>query len=248
MENKIGKEFMLKTQPSFLEPSPQSLGFPQPPLEVPCADEITRIKLPEPQTIDMPRMDLRQAVEQRVSVRKYSQEALSLEELSLLLWLTQGVKQVTRRPATSRTVPSAGARHAFETYLLINRVDGLQPGVYRFLAIEHALIKVNLSAEIAEKLTQACYGQKMVSSSAVTFFWAAEMERMTWRYTQRGYRYIHLDAGHVCQNLYLAGEAFDCGTCAIAAFDDETLNGLLDLDGEERFVVYLAALGKKKDK
>ena len=248
MEKKIGKEFMHKTQPFFLEPSPQNLGLPQPPLEVPCANDIPRISLPEPKEIRIPQMDLRQAIEQRVSVRKYSQEPLSLEELSCLLWLTQGVKEVTRRPATSRTVPSAGARHAFETYILVNRVTGLQPGLYRFLALEHALIEVNLSAKIAEELTQACFGQKMVSTSAVTFFWAAEMERMTWRYTQRGYRYIHLDAGHVCQNLYLSGEALGCGTCAIAAFEDETLNGLLVLDGEERFVVYLAALGKKEVK
>jgi SagB-type dehydrogenase family enzyme len=248
MENKIGIEFMRRTQPASLEPSSQSLGFPQPPLEVPCADNTPRVRLPDPKGVRIPQIDLRQAIEQRVSVRKYDQEPLSLEELSILLWLTQGVKEVTRRPATSRTVPSAGARHAFETYLLINRIDGLQPGLYRFLALEHALIEVNLSAGIAEELTQACYGQKMVSSAAVTFFWAAEMERMTWRYTQRGYRYIHLDAGHVCQNLYLAGEALDCGTCAIAAFDDETLNGLLGLDGEERFVVYLAALGKKEKK
>ena len=184
---------------------------------------------PNPKRSESPKWICVRLLKQRVSVRKYSQEPLSLEELSCLLWLTQGVKEVTRRPATSRTVPSAGARHAFETYILVNRVTGLQPGLYRFLALEHALIAVNLSAKIAEELTQACFGQKMVSTSAVAFFWAAEMERMTWRYTQRGYRYIHLDAGHVCQNLYLSGEAFGCGTCAIAAFEDETLNGLLGL-------------------
>ena len=68
---------------------------------------------------------------------------------------------------------------------------------------------------------------------------------MTWRYEQRGYRYLHLDAGHVCQNLYLAAEAIDSGVCAIAAFDDETLNTLLSLDGEEQFVIYLATVGKR---
>jgi SagB-type dehydrogenase family enzyme len=190
-------------------------------------------------------MNLRQAIEQRVSIRQYSAEYLSMDEFSMLLWLTQGVKQVTTRPATQRTVPSAGARHAFETFILANRVDGLTPGVYRFLAIEHALQEVNLDPLIASRLEEACLGQKMITRSAAAFFWAAVAERMTWRYVERGYRYLHLDAGHVCQNLYLAGESMGCGTCAIAAYDDDLVNGALGLDGEKIFVVYLAALGKK---
>ncbi len=81
--------------------------------------------------------------------------------------------------------------------------------------------------------------------SAVTFLWVAVPYRMTWRYQERGYRYLHLDAGHVCQNLYLAAEAIDAGVCAVAAFDDDALNTLLCLDAKEAFVIYLAAVGKK---
>lgn len=157
------------------------------------------------------------------------------------------MKAVTQRPATLRTVPSAGARHAFETYLLINRVDGIQPGLYRYIALEHALLAVDLAEGIAQRLTDACYYQKQVLHSAVTFFWAAALERMAWRYVERGYRYLHLDAGHVCQNLYLAAEVIRAGVCAIGAFDDETLNGLLGLDGENDFVVYAASTGKRAD-
>jgi SagB-type dehydrogenase family enzyme len=70
---------------------------------------------------------------------------------------------------------------------------------------------------------------------------------MTWRYGERGYRYLHLDAGHVCQNLYLASETIDAGTCAVGAFDDDALNNLLGLNEEEAFVIYLATVGKKTD-
>ncbi|MCD4673972.1 MAG: SagB/ThcOx family dehydrogenase, partial [Anaerolineaceae bacterium] len=140
---------------------------------------------------------------------------------------------------------SAGARHAFETFVLVNRVEGLASGLYRYLASEHALILADNSDNIAEVLVHACYKQVMVSRAAVSFFWAAVVDRMFWRYDERGYRYLHLDAGHVCQNLYLAGESLGCGTCAIAAFDDDLLNDALELDGKEMFAVYAAALGKK---
>ncbi|HEY3312047.1 MAG TPA: SagB/ThcOx family dehydrogenase, partial [Anaerolineales bacterium] len=75
--------------------------------------------------------------------------------------------------------------------------------------------------------------------------WVAVLARMRWRYGQRGYRYLHLDAGHVCQNLSLAAEATGCGICPIAAFNDDLLNGVLGLDGEEQFAIYMASLGKK---
>ena len=178
-------------------------------------------------------------------MRDYAPDSLTLQELSYLLWCTQGVSQAADRRHTLRTVPSAGARHAFETVLLVNRVEGLAPGLYRFLALDHALQNVPGSEEIAPFVAQACLGQPMLEKCAAAFIWTAVTERITWRYSQRGYRYLHLDAGHVCQNLYLAAESVQCGVCAIAAYDDEELNALLGLDGEEQFVIYLATVGRK---
>jgi SagB-type dehydrogenase family enzyme len=188
---------------------------------------------------------LREVLESRRSVRNYSEQPLTLEELSWLLWSCQGVKEVTIRPVTLRTVPSAGARHPFETYLLVNRVKGLESGLYRFLAIDHKLAVVKLEEGIAERVAEACYRQRFVKECAVAFIFAAVVYRTYWRYGERGYRYMHLDAGHVCQNLYLAAEAIGCGACAIGAFFDEKINAILDLDGVERFVIYIATTGKK---
>lgn len=174
----------------------------------------------------------------------YAPASLALAEISYLLWCTQGVMKATRG-ATLRTVPSAGARHAFETYLLANRVEGLTPRLYHFLAGEHALQPRPGTEGIAPALARACLDQEMLETCAVAFVWVAVASRMTWRYGQRGYRYLHLDAGHVCQNLYLAAESLDCGACAIAAFDDDAVNGLLGVDGEEQFAIYLATVGRK---
>jgi SagB-type dehydrogenase family enzyme len=241
----IGRTFMRLTQHRYLPPSAQSQGLPQPALELPYPLDAPLIALPDPQDLPLPALDLRQVIEQRVTVRTYAEEPLSMGELSFLLWATQGVKEVTHRPVTLRTVPSAGARHAFETYLLVNRVEGLQAGLYRYVALENALLPVRLDAEMVETLTHGCYDQRQVRGSAVTFIWVAVTERMTWRYGERGYRYLLLDAGHVCQNLYLAAEPLNCGVCAIAAYEDDVLNQALGLDGEAQFVIYLASLGRR---
>ena len=120
----------------------------------------------------------------------------------------------------------------------------MQPGLYRFLATKHSLTSINLDPNLSNKITEACLDQSMVKKSAVTFFWIVVIHRMVWRYGERGYRYIHLDAGHVCQNLYLAAANINCGVCAVAAFDDEKLNQVLGMDGIDQFVIYLAPVGK----
>ncbi len=242
----IGKEFMEKTQYKYLEESDQNKKLPQPPLEL--AYDISKevIDLPSPSETRVPTFDLRGAIEGRRSVRDYSDEPLTLGELSWLLWCTQGVREVVGATATLRNVPSAGARHAFETYILVNRVEGLRPGLYRFLAIEHKLMEIDLEEGLADKITEACYRQRIVKRSAATFIWVAVAYRMRWRYGERGYRYLHLDAGHVCQNLYLVAEAIGSGACAIGAYYDDEINGVLGLDGEKQFVIYVATVGKKE--
>ncbi|HWQ05123.1 MAG TPA: SagB/ThcOx family dehydrogenase [Longilinea sp.] len=245
MSSSIGREFYEKTKPQYAEPSQQTQGLPQPPLESDYPPASGLIALSEADRVQIPAMDLRTAIEERITVRHYSDEPISLEELSYLLWVTQGVRQVTARPVTLRNVPSAGARHAFETYLLVNRVSRLETGLYRYVAGEHALLLADSSADVNARVTRACFEQKQVASSAVTFFWAAVLERMYWRYSERGYRYLFLDAGHVCQNLYLAATSVGSGACAIGHYDDDLLNAALGLDGEKMFTVYGASLGKR---
>jgi len=246
MKDNSGSQFMKKTYYHELsEPDQYSGAAPQPPLELPFPEDGRIIPLPRPDEIVVPPMDVRVAIEQRRSLRKYDPGTLTLAELSYLLWESQGLKKVSKRPATLRTVPSAGARHAFETYILVNRVEGVTPGLYRYLAIENALLEVDLSADINSRITAAAADQSQVAESAATFIWVAVVERMFWRYVERGYRYLHLDAGHVCQNLALAAEQIGGGICPIAAFEDEKLNPILGLDGDDQFAIYLASMGKK---
>ncbi len=241
----IGREFMQKTRYAYLGISDQQRGVGPPPSVGTQTEGRESIELPQPDRLGLDELDFLRLVTGRSSLRTYADTAITMPELSFLLWCTQGIKETHAGVATFRTVPSAGARHAFETVLLVNRVEALDPGLYGYAPLEHRLVVLDTGPGLADRAAEACHGQRFVKESALTFLWVAVPYRMTWRYVERGYRYLHLDAGHVCQNLYLAAEAIGGGACAVAAFDDEALADLLGLDGEESFVIYLAAVGKR---
>ncbi|MFN3692396.1 MAG: SagB/ThcOx family dehydrogenase, partial [Fervidobacterium sp.] len=160
-----------------------------------------------------------------------------------LLWCTQGIRFVTEK-ATFRTVPSAGARHPFETYIYAINVVGLEEAIYRYLPIEHKLLLHKKERYLKEEIIRATFDQTFVGNSAAVFIWTAIPYRTEWRYGPTAHKAILLDAGHVCQNLYIAAESINAGTCAIAAYSQKLMDEFLGVDGENEFVIYLAPVGK----
>jgi len=218
----------------------QKRKLPQPPLEKPAPTDAPIINLPAVESLGLGQIALVEAIMRRRSHRKFTNAALSLEELTFLLWATQGVSSIK---SNLRTVPSGGARHPFETYLFINRVGGLQTGLYRYLAMTHQLCLLRTDAEMAAQVARAC-NHEFAGDCAVTFMWSALPYRTEWGYSFLSPKLIALDAGHVCQNLYLACEAIGAGTCAMDAYDQHLLDAFLGLDGEEEFAIYVAPVGK----
>jgi len=225
----------------------QNRRLPAPPLQKPYAPESACVDLPDGASAlaRLGRMSIGEAIAGRESVRDYGEDPLRLEELSALLWATQGVRQVLNSACAIRTVPSAGARHAFETYIAIRRVEGVSSGLYRFLPFDGRMVQLRIDARIGQEAALACLGQEFVAGAAATFFWTVLPSRMEWRYGLAAHKVIALDAGHVCQNLYLACTALGAGTCAIAAYDQAACDRLLGVDGEEEFTVYIAPVGKR---
>jgi len=221
----------------------QYLGMDPPPIQKPIPEGAPAIDLPGPN--GMWKILLAEAISRRESRRSYSHENISLGELSFLLWATQGVRGVPEQGHALRTVPSAGCRHALETYLAVFRVTGLEKGLYRYLPVGHELVLLKKPEGLETETARAALGQRFAGRSAVTFVWTAIPYRMEWRYGDAAYKVIALDAGHVCQNLYLACEAIGAGTCAIAAYDQEKADNLAGVDGEEEFVIYMAPVGKR---
>jgi SagB-type dehydrogenase family enzyme len=224
----------------------QSLGRPAPPMEKPFAVDARRIRLPDREKWEgaVSGTDLVGAISGRRSRRRFRDQPLSLRELAFLLWATQGIREKSTPNPAYRHVPSAGARHSFETYLFVQRLEGVQNGLYRYLPVENELVWEREVADLESQLTAAALGQKFVGRAAVTFVWACIPYRMEWRYSLCAHRVILMDVGHVCQNLYLACQAIAAGTCAVAAYDQERLDALLGVDGEEEFAIYLAPVGK----
>jgi SagB-type dehydrogenase family enzyme len=123
-------------------------------------------------------------------------------------------------------------------------VAGLETGMYRYLPMEHQLLLEFGEEHLEEKIVAATLGQSFIGRAAATFIWTAVPYRMEWRYHIAAHKVILLDAGHVCQNLYLACAAVGAGTCAIAAYNQELMDRLLRVDGQDEFVIYLAPVGK----
>jgi SagB-type dehydrogenase family enzyme len=242
-----GREFLkdsIRLQTDFSQ-TDQRRGVPAPPIEKPFDPETQRVTLTHPgkwESIEA--RNLTDAIGRRESHRRFADEALTLEELSYLLWSTQGVRRARGAGSVLRTVPSAGCRHAFETYLAISNVTGLNQGIYRYLPLENELVLESSPANLQDELILAALGQNFVGQAAVTFVWTVIPYRMEWRYGAASYKVIALDAGHVCQNLYLACESIGSGTCAIAAYHQQMMDALFQVDGEDEFVIYLAPVGK----
>jgi SagB-type dehydrogenase family enzyme len=145
-------------------------------------------------------------------------------------------------PSLLRTVPSGGACHPFETYLLVNRVSELEPGLYRYLSVEHKLLFLHADAELTGKVADAVAG--WAANSAVVFAWTTIPYRTEWRYSIVSHKMIAQESGHLCQNLYLASEAIGAGACVVGAYDQAELDAILDVDGKEEFTIAVVPVGK----
>jgi SagB-type dehydrogenase family enzyme len=228
------------------EKTDQRAGVPVPPLQKAYPEDAQLIDLVAAEDLTVGQMPVIQAIKQRRSHRTYTDEPLTLEELSFLVWATQGISEVDSHGrqlvGTLRTVPSGGARHPFETYLLVRRVEGLAPGLYRYLPVEHKIYLV-FHEDLTEKAHEATRRQ-FLRQSAVVFIWTVIPYRSEWRYSTLAAKIIAQDSGHLCQNLYLACEAIGAGTCAIGAYDQDKIDPILGVDGEEEFTIYVAPVGK----
>lgn len=223
----------------------QSRGIPPPPIEKPFALDGKRIDLvAKDKWQSIGSIDLVSAIQNRRSHRLFRAEPLTLEELSFLLWATQGIRKISSAARGFRTVPSAGCRHALETYLCVLNVAGLEVGIYRYLPLEHQLLFEFSEGRLVERIVAATLGQSFIGRAPVTFIWTTIPYRTEWRYDIAAHKVIAIDAGHVCQNLYLACAAIGAGTCAVAAYDQELMDQLLRVDGKDEFTIYLAPVGK----
>ena len=193
------------------------------------------IKLPSIQTIG--KLSVEEAISKRRSLREYKDEALSLEEVSQLLWSAQGVTANWG----ARTVPSAGALYPLEIYLVVGRVENLKPGIYCYNPERHSLIEI-VEGDQRFALFSVSFFQTCVKNAPISLVICAQYERTIRKYGERGRRYVHIEVGHVGQNIYLQAESLGLTTVAIGAFVDEAVKKVLNIKEEP---LYIMPVGKK---
>ena len=197
------------------------------------------IALPKSKTSSF--MSLEEAIAKRRSIRDYTPEPLSLEEVSQLLWAAQGI---TEAASGKRAAPSAGMTYPLEVYLTVGErgVKDLPVGVYKYIPQNHSITKM-LDEDVRYPLQKAALGQAWVSEAPVTIVIAAIYERTIVRYSDRGIRYVHIEVGHVAENVFLQAVALNLGTVSIGAFNDDDVHKVLGLAKEVK-PIYIMPVGR----
>lgn len=238
--NRIGDDFQKQTEYSRQKMSGGQLDWSKKPARYKAYPNAKRIPLPEPATDHGP--GIWEIIHARRSERDYDpQKSMSKSQLSQLLWASQGITQ--KIPGHElRTAPSAGALYPVETYLVVNRIEEMEKGIYHYNVCEHLLEQIS-SGDFSEHVAEAALDQMMCQTAAVVFIWTAIFPRSKWKYRQRAYRYVYLDAGHIGHAVALAAVALDLGSCQIAALFDQEVNELIGCDGSDESVVYMTSVG-----
>ncbi len=210
-----------------------------------CKGDSSPETLQEIVELPKPRLDgdmsVERALELRRSVREYSDESLSLDEVSQLLWAAQGITEPARG---YRTAPSAGATYPLEVYAVVGEVQGLEPGLYRYSPGDNELIG-KIEGDFRRELQGAALGQRMVGDAPLVILFTAVYERTTARYGQRGERYVHMEAGHAAQNIYLQVVSLNLVTVVVGAFNEVEVKDVLHLPQEEE-PLYIIPVGRPK--
>jgi len=194
------------------------------------------IKLPEPDRVG--KRKLEEVINARRSIREYADSPLTIKEVSQLLWAAQGITS----PDGKRAAPSAGATYPMEIYMVVGAVEGLESGLYRYRPHKHS-IELLMGGDLRKEIYKASLRQEMLLEAPLILVIAAQYERTTRRYGRRGIRYVHMEAGHIGQNIYLEATALGLGTVAVGAFDDKKVKDILHIQEEP---LYLYPVGKRK--
>jgi len=190
-------------------------------------------------------MDFAEVLRRRKSIRTFSNQPLSKVDLGFLLWASTGIQRI--EPGYEfRTAPSAGALYPIETYIAANNVEDVENGIYHYNIKDHLLEEIKTGA-FGGAVAHAALDQEMCADASAVFIWTAVFGRSKWKYSQRAFRYIYLDAGHVAENLALAAASINCGSCHVGAFFDDEINSIVNIDGTEESAICLSVVSHPKE-
>ena len=233
----IGKKFHTKTQYIRGKIPPVRLDWTNEPEKYKPYLGTKKIKLPLP--LKRGGAPLWDVIKKRRSVSKFTRKTLSAQHLSQLLWATQGI---TERSKEFRATPSAGGLYPIVTYVVVNSVENIDAGLYHYDVKNHELQLVG-AGDKREQVSRAALDQRMAYNAPVVFVWSCIFQRSVWKYSERAYRYVYMDVGHIGQSMVTAATALGLGSCLIGALYDKEANELIGADGEAESVLYMCTVG-----
>lgn len=241
-----GIEFLEKTRYPDFSTVDMILRIPEPQNEIPVPDGAKVIRLPSPGRMKINDMSVRDALVSWEPAEFFSRSAITLKELSFLLWCTQGFRKIQGGDRMIRNVPSSGLRYPIETYFVAGEVDSLETGLYRYLPRSHQIVVERIDSDLPFAMGTASMNFKLITRAAVTFLWVGIPYRSTWALGNRGYRSVFIEAGHICQALILASACIGCRVHPIDLFHDQMMIQLADLDPETQWPLYVGVVGKQE--
>jgi SagB-type dehydrogenase family enzyme len=239
MNSGIGDKFQKETKYSRFSLGGGGLDWRNQPNPYKSYPESKKIMLEPPKYLL--KVTLNHVLKKRRSIRNFSEKPATKEQLSYLLWASTGIQR-EEHGFNYRTAPSAGALYPIETYLVVNRVNDIPGGIYHYSIKDHTLEELR-TGDFGNDISHAALEQDMCKYASVVVIWTAIFNRSKWKYGERAYRYIYLDAGHIAENLALASTSLGLGSCQIAALFDDEINDLLEVDGKEESVIYMSVVG-----
>lgn len=240
MNKGIGDKFQQETKYSRYSMGGGGLNWRNQPDLYKRYPKSKKIKLEKPEILS--NLSLDDVLKKRKSIRNFSQKPILKKQLSYLLWASTGIQRKDLG-FEFRTAPSAGALYPIETYLVTNRVKDIPEGVYHYSIEDHVLEELK-TGDFSIDISQAALEQDMCACAAAVIIWTAIFYRSKWKYGERAYRYIYLDAGHIAENFALASTSLGLGNCQIAALFDDEVNSIIDVDGVNESVIYMSIVGK----
>lgn len=247
MKSKVGDtDFKLNSDISH--------GVAQPPFQSAIPEDALIIDLPDINLQTAPKADFFECSCSRISRRLYSDEPISLFELSFLLWCTQGIKKIisgykkyiTDGSGRNYLRPIAGG-YSYETYIALNNVFGIKRGIWKYLPISHQIVFLknieDLPLRISDTFTNPSQDQSYTTKAGVILFWVCIPYRAEWLGGEASHKGMLLDLGHISHQLYLSTEALGIGCCAIAGYYQKKADELIGVDGHDEFTVLCASVG-----
>ncbi len=195
-------------------------------------------------TLPQPRLNSNVSVEEtllkRRSIRQFADSAITIADLSQLLWAAQGITDTAHG---LRTAPSAGALYPLEVYAVVGNVTGIAPGIYKYKCKTHELETIALG-DARQVLASAALGQGAITQAAVDIVWTAVYQRCAAKYEERAELYVPIEVGHSAENVFLQATALNLGAVVMGAFYEDKVQAILKSPKDER-ALYIMPVGRK---